>query len=121
MKKVLGFLLPVILLIVFILIMLSGNYLKRPFNTKEDVMKYKNEAMKDIEKENWKSAENDIKNMENAWKIIERRIQFSVERDEMYNININIAKAKGAIKIKEKSDAIMELYEMEENWKELTK
>lgn len=121
MKKFLGFLLPIMLLLFFIFIMLSGNFLKKPFNKKEDVMGYRNETMKDIKREQWEKGEKDIKNMENAWKIVERRIQFSVERDEMYNININIAKAKGAINIKEKSDALMELYEMGENWNELTK
>jgi translation elongation factor EF-1beta len=101
--------------------MLSGNYFKKPRNTSEDVMSFVKTSVTDVNSENWDKAATDIGNLEKAWKNILPRIQFSVERDEIYNIGVNIAKLKAAAIVEDKSLALTELYEVMENWEELTR
>lgn len=49
------------------------------------------------------------------------RIQFRVESDELYNINLNIARLKGSISSKDKASTLIELNEIMKNWDELTR
>lgn len=121
MKKLLLALIPIALLAFFITIMLSGNYFKKPRNPSEDIVSFMQSTVSNIDKEDWNNVNKDIVSLEKAWKSIVPRIQFSVERDEMYNIGVNIARLKGASAAKDKSGALMEIYEMKENWEELTK
>jgi len=121
MKKFSPYILPVLGLCLFIAIMFSGKYLKEPLRPSEDVMGFVKTAMQDTVNEKWDNVSIDINNIEKAWKKIVPRIQFSVERDEIYNIGINIARLKGANMTKDKSSILMELNEFMENWDELTK
>ncbi|MFU0825641.1 DUF4363 family protein [Clostridium sp.] len=121
MKKFLGYIIPIAAIAIFIAVMLSGKYLKQPFNPSEDVMSFVNAAIADVQSEDWIKVENDIYNIENAWNKIIPRIQFSVERDEIYNIGINIARLKGGLSCKDKPSILTELYELIENWNELSK
>lgn len=121
MKKYSTYILPILGLCLFIAVMLSGKYLKEPLNPSEDIMGFAKATMEDTLNEKWYKVSIDINNIEKAWKKIAPRIQFSVERDEIYNIGINIARLKGANMTKDKSSILMELNEFMENWDELTK
>lgn len=121
MKKFFRYIIPTVALAVFLAIMLSGEYLKRPRNPSEDVMGFAETTLADTALEDWNKVIEDINNLEKAWKKIVPRIQFSVERDEIYNIQINIAHLKGGAVSKDKSAVFKELYELRENWDELTK
>jgi uncharacterized protein DUF4363 len=121
MNKTLGFIIPIVTLGFFLLIMLSGDYLKQPRNPSEDVIGYINLTMEDVKSDNWANAIDNIDKIEKSWNKIVPRIQFSVERDEIYNININIARLKGAAIVEDKSSALMELNAAIENWNELTR
>lgn len=101
--------------------MLGGNYFKRPLNSSEDVVAYTKLSIKHAKVEKWNMLEQDVLNIDYAWKKIMPRIQFSVERDELYNISLNIARLKGAIVSEDKSNTIIELNEIIENWDELTR
>jgi hypothetical protein len=101
--------------------MLSGDYLKKPRNPSEDVLGFIEITIKDIESDKWDNVQKDILDLEKAWDKIVPRIQFSVERDEIYNISNNIARLKGTLITKDKSNALIELFEAKENWKELTR
>lgn len=121
MKKIVSYLVPVVAIILFIAIMLSGKYLKNPRNPSEDVVGFMQNTINHANEENWGKVEIDIMNLEKAWKKIEPRIQFSVERDELYNIDVNIARLKGSSISKDKSSTLIELHELLENWDELTR
>lgn len=121
LTKIISFVIPCVTLVFFVLVMLSGSYLKKPFNPSEDVVKFINSCMSDVKAEHWDDAEKDLKALEKAWEKITPRIQFSVERDEIYNLSINIARLKGSIGTKDKTSSLMELNETLENWHELTK
>ncbi|MBU3179658.1 DUF4363 family protein [Clostridium psychrophilum] len=121
MKKFLSYIIPIITLTAFILIMLGGNYFKKPHNSTEDVIAFINISMKDAKVENWDKLRKDVTNIDYAWKKIIPRIQFSVETDEILDINLNIARLKGSIDSNDKSSTLIELNEIIENWDGLTK
>ena len=121
MKKVLYYGIPTVLLLVFVLIMTAGNYLKKPRSVNDDVVMYIKVVTEDVKGENWNKADEDTKKLTDAWKKITPRLQFSCERDEIYNISINIARLNGIVMGKDKNAAFVELSEMYENWIELTR
>jgi uncharacterized protein DUF4363 len=121
MNKTLSFIIPIVTLAFFLLIMLSGSYLKQPRNPSEDIIGYINLTIEDIKSNNWDNAIDNIEKIEKAWNKIVPRIQFSVELNEIRNININIARLKGAAVVRDKTSALMELNAALENWNELSK
>lgn len=121
MKKFIHYLIPIVTLALFLVVMLSGNYLKKPRNPSEDVMGFVNSAITDVTSETWDRASRDIDALDKAWKKILPRIQFSVERDELYNISLNVSRLKASVIAQDKSNALTELYEVIENWNELTR
>ncbi|WP_055669016.1 DUF4363 family protein [Desnuesiella massiliensis] len=121
MKKIKKYVIPITVLILFVAIMKSGGFLKKPFSDKDDVLASIEALKKDIIDENWEQAEIDFEKLKTSWKIVEKRIQFSVERDEMHLIDISIARIEGALLIHDRSFAIMELSEIMEHWDSLEK
>ncbi|MFT5872830.1 MAG: hypothetical protein ACI8WT_001767 [Clostridium sp.] len=121
MKKFISYAIPLVTLTAFVLLMLGGNYLKKPRNPSEDIVAFVELSIKHAKVEKWDMLQQDIKSIEFAWKKIIPRIQFSVERDEIYNISLNIASLKGAIASEDKSSTLIELNQIMENWDELTK
>ena len=121
MKKFITYFIPIVTLTVFVLIMLGGNYFEKPHSPSEDVIAFVNISIKHAKVENWNKLEQDITDIDFAWKKIIPRIQFSVERDELYNISLNIASLRGSISSEYKASTLIELNEIIENWDELTK
>lgn len=121
MKNFWHYLIPIAALALFIAVMLSGELLKKPLNPSEDVLSFVQDTITDAQAENWDNIKVDIMNLEHAWEKIEPRIQFSVERDELYNIGVNIARLKGSYMAQDKTSILIELNELLENWHELTR
>jgi hypothetical protein len=121
MKKFISFAIPIVALTVFVLLMLGGNYLKEPNNPSEDVIAFVELSIKHAKAEKWDMLNEDIESLDAAWKKISPRIQFSVERDELYNINLNLARLRGSISAEDKTSTLIELNEIIENWIELTR
>lgn len=119
MKKVKRYTLPIIALLLFILIMNSGEILKRSYTKNDDVQKYISIMKNNIIGEKWQKATATLNLLKNAWKIVGKRIQFSVERDEMTMIDTNISQIQGSLIIHDKSSAIIELQELLGHWNEL--
>jgi hypothetical protein len=121
MKKFISYAIPIVTLAAFVLLMLGGNYLKKPLSPSEDVVAFVEQSIEHVKVEKWDMLHQDIANIDNAWKKIIPRIQFSVERDEIYNISLNIARLKGSIQSDDKTSTLIELNEIIENWDELTR
>lgn len=121
MRRFLVYCLPVITLVVFILIMLSGSFLKQSIGNNDDFQGSLELIIKDIESDDWEAAKEKASKLSDVWDKIERRIQFSLERDEINAIYMNIARLRGAILAKDKSGSLMELYEAYEHWNDLGK
>jgi len=108
------------LLVLFVIVMLSGKYLKQPRNSSDDMMSFVYSAIDNCKSENWNQVEYDTDNIKKAWEKIQRRIQFSVERGQLYDMEINIARIRGAAKARDKNNLMIELTEIIENWNELS-
>jgi len=121
MKKIISYVIPIVTLIAFILLMLGGNYFKKPRSASEDVIAFVEISIDHAKVEKWDMLKQDIASIDTAWKKIIPRIQFSVERDEIYNINLNIARLRGSVISEDKASTLIELNEIIENWDELTK
>lgn len=119
-NKFIKYLVPVSLLALFVIVMLSGKYLKQPRNSSDDMMSFVYSAIDNCKSENWDQVQNDTDNIKKAWEKIQRRIQFSVERGQLYDMEINIARIRGAAKARDKNNLMIELTEIIENWNELS-
>lgn len=107
---------PIVTLAMFICIMLSGRFMKKPFGYNDNVPKHISKIIQAVEMEDWEEARDEIEPLERAWGKVVKRIQFSSERDEIDKLSVNIARLHGAIQAQDKSDALMELNEARHHW-----
>lgn len=119
MRKFIVVAIPIATLVLFICIMISGSFLKKPLGKKDDVAKTIEQIMEDINEEAWDKAVVEVDNLDGAWRKVIKRIQFSEERDEINYLTSNIARLRGAITARDKSDSLMELNDAYNHWKEL--
>lgn len=121
MRRWLKTLVPITILLLFVLIMTGDWYLKRPRNANEDVALHINKVREAAMADDWARAQADLKQLQLAWHTIIRRVQFSVERDEIRELTRTLARLGGALAAQDKPSALMELAEAEEHWTDLGK
>lgn len=121
MRKFLVISIPIFALLTFVLIMLSGDFLKRPLGKDDDIPKIVQTLIGNIKAEEWEQASNNTKKLSSTWGKIVKRVQFSSERDEINAFSANLARLKGALLVKDKSSSLSEICEAYEHWKELGK
>ena len=119
MRKFMVAAIPIITLAIFVLIMLSGDFLKKPLGEDDDVPKTIDQLIESVEQGKWEQATNETEALVALWKRIVKRVQFSSERDEINFFSTNIARLRGAVLAKDKSGALMELKEAYDHWEEL--
>ena len=119
MKKIKRYIIPVLIIVISIAIMTTGGLLKKSFSQSDNVESCIQNVKKDVEEEKWEQANQDLDKLKKSWKVVEKRVQFSIERDEMISIDRNIARIKGALDARDKITAIVELSEIRENWDDL--
>lgn len=106
-------------LILFITILGSGGILKNSISEKDDVLNELELVQTSVDKGDWAEAEKHFNKTHIAWEIVKNRIQFSVERDFIKEINNDIALLKGTIEAKDKKNAIIMIEKIKLTWKEL--
>jgi hypothetical protein len=121
MRKFIVAAFPIATLVLFVCIMISGSFLKKPFGKNDDVAQTIEKIMEDVNNESWDEAVIKVDELDSAWRKVIKRIQFSEERDEINFLTSNIARVRGAVSAKDKSDSLMELNEAYSHWKELGK
>jgi hypothetical protein len=121
MRKFLVITIPIVALVVFVSIMLSGSILKKPLGKDDNIPESIQLIIQDVESENWKGASDKTENLSTAWKGLVKRIQFSSERDEINSFDASMARLRGAIMAKDKSASYIELNEVYEHWDGLGK
>ncbi|AQS05686.1 MULTISPECIES: DUF4363 family protein [Clostridium] len=121
MRKFLVISIPIVALIFFVLIMLSGNILKEPMGNDDNIPESIQLLIQDIESGNWESANIKTDNLSNSWKKIAKRVQFSSERDEINQFDICISHLRGAIMARDKSSSLIALNEAYAHWNDLGK
>ena len=110
---------PIMVLTLFVLIMLSGNYLKKPLGEDDNIPELVQALTQNLYKEDWDAASQNIDKLSSAWSKITKRVQFSAERYEINGFSMNVARLRGAIMARNKANSLSELFEAYEHWKEL--
>lgn len=121
MRRFLVIAIPIVALVFFVMVMLSGNILKQPLVGDDNIPQSIETIIQDVNHENWEAANQNTDNLNRVWDKVVTRVQFSSERDEINAFSINIARLRGAIQAKDKSIVLTELSEAYEHWKELGK
>lgn len=119
MRKFLLIAVPILALVLCIMVMLSGNILKQPFGTEDNISQSIETVAQDIKHEDWEAADQNADHLDRAWNKVVRRIQFSAERNTIDDFSINIARVKGAIQAKDKAIGLAELSEAYEHWQNI--
>ncbi len=119
MKRIKEHLIPALVLILFILIMNSGELLKKPFNNEDDVNRTLRKVEENIINEQWQQADKNLDNLQHAWAIVEKRVQFVTEKDALEKMNANLSRLQGTIISQDRTSAIIELSELKLIWEKL--
>ncbi len=119
MRKFLVITIPLFTLLLFVGIMLSGDFLKKPLGNDDDIPEAINELLQIVQLENWDEAGIRAKELDTIWKRIVNRVQFSSERDEINYFSMSLARLEGAILVKDKASAVIELKQAYEHWNQL--
>ncbi|MBB6448285.1 hypothetical protein HNR44_000234 [Geomicrobium halophilum] len=119
MKKFLLFSVPSLFLILSVVLMTGGSWIKEPMGAHDDLFSYVQNIEHFIEEENWEEASEEHQNAQQAWDTISKRIQYSVEREDMLAISETLSRIEGGIKEEDTSSISPELYYFYELWSEL--
>lgn len=125
MIKIVHFLLskiiPALTLVIFIIIMNAGTVCRDFFGLNGEVAKHFTLLQLSINNQQWSTAQLYLDDLENEWKKLLARLQFSVERDEINTFQHSLARMKGFIEAQDNSGCLGELRELEETWSDLGK
>ncbi|HEX2953540.1 MAG TPA: DUF4363 family protein [Bacillota bacterium] len=121
MRRFLAYAFPVVILVLFIIVMNAGPWLKKPWGDEADFTTHLRTLERLIRQSQWQSAAVEWNGTERDYRKVTIRIQFSVERDELNRIDDLLARVKGAIVTKDRQAALVELFEAEQHWKQLGK
>ena len=110
---------PIVTLIFFIIVMLSGDILKRPLGADDNIPLCIETVVQDIKQENWETASQNTDKLNKVWEKVVKRVQYSAERDEIDDLSMSIARLRGAIQAEDKATGLTELSEAYEHWKML--
>lgn len=121
MKKMGIIISSIIMITIFIIVMGSGFILKNSFSSDDDVIKQVDLVQKAVMANNWEQANIELKGGFNAWEKVKNRIQFSVERVFIEDIDIELATLAGALKAENKDISIISTEKIKILWKELGK
>ncbi|MDR6717447.1 MULTISPECIES: DUF4363 family protein [Paenibacillus] len=104
------YVLPIFLILLFVAIMASGTYLKKPFGTQDRLLESVQTLEKQVEGKQWTAAKSQIEYAMQAWEKIVDRIQFSVERETIYDILGTLARIKGGVAAEDDKAIMEEIY-----------
>lgn len=119
MNKIIYYAIVVFIMVSFVGIMNSGNYLKKSFTATDDVPGYIDMLRDNLNTREWDKAETNYTALEKAWEEVVPRIQFSVEKDEMKDIYVNLARLEVYVDNQDSALAMSELNEIKQHWNHL--
>lgn len=99
--------------------MISGQWLKQPWGKDDQVIESLHQLEVQVKNKNWAKAEEQHQLTQKYWKKVANRIQFSVERESMFEINSSISKIRGAIEAKDEATVLTEIYHLYNLWDNL--
>lgn len=119
MRKILYYSAISLLLLTFVFILNSGDIAKKPWEKDDNFVLYAARLQKDVAIKDFQRAEADLKQLKKAWSKIVKRIQYSVEKDEINSIYVNLARLTAHIENRDQKSARVEIEEMWNHWHHL--
>ncbi|MCF7753919.1 DUF4363 family protein [Paenibacillus sp. FSL H8-0317] len=104
------YVLPIFLILVFVAIMASGSFLKKPFGTDDRLLESIQTLEQQVKGNQWTEAKSQVNYAMKAWDKIVNRIQFSVERETIYDILGTLARIKGGVAAEDDKAIMEEIY-----------
>lgn len=101
--------------------MAGGSLLKQPLGEDDRLLETVKNLEAAVKKKEWKRAGNDIVYALKAWSKVVNRIQFSVEREYMFQISGTLARIKGGIEAEDDKAIMEEIYFFYDLWENLGK
>lgn len=99
----------------------SGFFLKKPFSNHDDVIDKVKQVERLVKAEAWNEAEKECDEGILAWEKVKNRIQFSVERGFLEQIDYDLAELKGSIIAQDPKNVIITSEKIVILWNELGK
>lgn len=118
-RRLLIYTLPILFLSVSIAVMISGGFLKQPLGEDDRLLETIQQLETHVQKKEWAKAKMAINHAIKAWQKIANRIQFSVERESMFEISGTLARIRGGIEAEDDKGVITEIYLFYELWDSL--
>lgn len=119
MRKFWMYTIPLLVLAGFVVIMNSGDILKKPMTGQDNFSYYLQEVEQAIVREDWDAAQAHSANLDTAWKRVSPRIQFSVDKDEMKSIEVGLSRLQAFLQAQDRSQALATSAEIREHWEHL--
>lgn len=119
MKRIIYYSIPTLLIVLFVLILNSGNFLKQPMGTADQFIQYLKETKADIQTKRWDDAKDNLTRLKTAWDIVLRRIQVTVELNDVNNLNQAIARLNGSIAVQDQITALVHVSEISAIWDQI--
>ncbi|WP_440109061.1 DUF4363 family protein [Paenibacillus sp. QZ-Y1] len=104
------YVLPICLILLFVAIMASGAILKKPFGTDDRLFESIQTLEKQVVGQKWTEAKSQVDYAMQAWNKVVNRIQFSVERETIYDILGTLARIKGGVAAQDDKAIMEEIY-----------
>jgi len=120
MKKFILILLPVVLIAFFILIMNSDFLFREPDNY--NVPDHLETIRRSVLADDWDTVSFELEKMDKKFtEEIFPYIQFSAEKDEMNNLDLNLSRLRACLDMKDKSLALVCIEELKNHWENLNR
>lgn len=110
---------PIVLILIFCAVMATGAILKKPWGENDRLVESVQSLEKQVEAKQWTQAKSEIEYALKAWDRIVNRIQFSVERETVYDILGTLARMKGGVAAKDDKAIMEEIYYFYVLWENL--
>jgi len=110
---------PIVLILIFCAVMATGSILKKPWGENDRLVESVQSLEKEVKAKQWTQAKSEIEYALKAWDRIVNRIQFSVERETIYDILGTLARMKGGVAAKDDKAIMEEIYYFYILWENL--
>ena len=113
----------VLALAFFVAVLVGGEWLKRPFGEEEDIRAMLSDfdfvKAADAAEVDWDRAESLARSLSSAWDKVQRRIQFSVQTDDLLQFSDELTKLGAAVEIRDRTDAWRSVRLLQSIWERM--
>ncbi|HEX6972724.1 MAG TPA: hypothetical protein VF234_10945 [Limnochordia bacterium] len=119
LRRIAAYAVPVVILAGFLAVMISDEWLRGPFSADDDVQAKLERLQQAVIAGDWEGAAREHVALEASLRRVIGRVQFSIERDQINRLRLEIAGLGGAIAARDSAAALVELSEAAAVWQGL--